>query len=155
VHILLTHGVVLDPIKFLTRCVVCNGDIFAVDDPLLKRQIFENQQAPAHESHDLEVHQCNKCLQGYWWSDRPGSSASRVGDQATRLFELCLRAQIPVAQKTEEGHMFEHVDIEKQRKAGWDWTTEGSELLKVKLQVSEWLKDENLKCPVSPLQSAY
>jgi mRNA deadenylase 3'-5' endonuclease subunit Ccr4/uncharacterized protein with PIN domain len=153
VHILVTHGVVLDPTKFLTRCVVCNGDLYAVQDPLLKRQIFAAQQAPVHESDDLEVYQCTGCLQGYWWSDRPGSSASRVGDQATRLFEVCLRAQVPVA-KT-RGHMFEHVDIDKQRETGWDWTMEGSELLKLKLQVSEWLKDEHLKCPVGPLRSAY
>ncbi|CAB9522282.1 transcription complex subunit 6-like [Seminavis robusta] len=155
VHVLLTHGITLDPSKFLTRCVVCNGTIHAVHDTTRKRQIFDKHQAPVEESEDLAVYQCNGCEQGYWWSDRPESSASRVKDQATRLYQLCLRAHVPTTETRR--HMFEHVDVAAERKRGWDWTMKGSELLKLKLQVSEWLKEGRLTCPLQQqhLQSVY
>lgn len=155
-HILLTHGVVLDPAKFLSRCVVCNGNICEVDDPEMKKKIFDDHQAPSSVGRDsnLDVYQCDGCKQGYWWCDRPTSSATRAKGQATRLYQMCIQAQVPVS-PSEKHHMFQDVDIEEERRKGWDWTIKGSELLKLKLQVTEWLKDDHLTCPVEQLHSAY
>lgn len=154
VHILLSHGVVLEPHKFLSRCVVCNGDICTVYDPDLKIKIFTDHQAPVDLKEELEVYQCNGCKQGYWWCDRPTSSATRVKSQASRLYQLCLQAGVPIRPPMEE-HMFEHIDVENERRKGWDWSAKGSELLKLRLQVTEWLKDSQLTCPVENLLSAY
>lgn len=152
VHMLLTHGVVLVPKTFLTRCVVCNGMICNVTDSSEKRRIMQDYQAPSGLSEEMEVYECNGCKQGYWWCDRPTSSASRVKTAATRLFEICLRAGVPI--KGETPHMFAFVDIEAERSKGWDYTDKGSELLKQKLDVIGWLKDEYLVCPFD-LTSAY
>ena len=153
-HILLTHGVVLDPHKFLSRCVVCNGNICTVTDPELKAKIFADYQAPVDGDEDLAVFQCNGCQQGYWWCDRPTSSASRVKCQATKLYQMCLQANVPISPSTEQ-HIFNHLDVETEKGKGWDWTMKGSELLKLKLQVTEWLRDRHLTCPISDLESAY
>jgi uncharacterized protein with PIN domain/mRNA deadenylase 3'-5' endonuclease subunit Ccr4 len=154
VHILLTHGVVLEPSEFLSRCVVCNGNICTVHDPESKRKIFLEYQAPIDVSEDLEVYQCTGCQQGYWWCDRPTSSATRVKSQATKLFQMCLRANVPIS-TSKEKHMFEHVNVYEERQKGWDWSLNGSELLKLRLQVTEWLKEGQLNCPIKQLQSAY
>ena len=152
VHMLLTHGVVLEPSKFLSRCVVCNGNIVGVDEPAMARAILEEYQA--HEvllKEESKVYQCDGCGQGYWWSDKPTSSASRVKMTATRLWELCLRAGVPW--KGPVG-MFEHVPAEILQREGWDATLPGSELLQQRLQVIDWLKCERLDCPLQ-LESAY
>ena len=78
VHLLLSHGVTLQPRKFLTRCVVCNGQIQSVQDEEKIQTIFESHQAPKCLNEEIfEVFQCSDCKQGYWWCDRPTSSASR------------------------------------------------------------------------------
>jgi len=154
VHILLTHGVVLDPKKFLTRCVVCNGNICKVEDPAHRTRIFAEYSAPVEEDENLAVWQCDGCQQGYWWCDRPTSSASRVMCQATRLYQKCLQAQVPVYPSSER-HMFAHLNIKEESRKGWDWSVKGSELLKLKLQATEWLKDSRLTCPIAQLNSAY
>lgn len=153
-HILLTHGVVLDPNQFLSRCVVCNGNICSVTDPALKQKIFAEHQAPVDGEDNLAVYQCNGCQQGYWWCDRPTSSASRVKSQAIRLYQMCLQAQVPINPSADK-HIFDHLDAEVEKRKGWDWTMKGSELLKLKLQVTEWLRDRHLTCPVAKLESAY
>lgn len=46
VHLLLHHGVTLEPANFLSRCVVCNGcimDVKHIDD---KRRVFAANNAP-------------------------------------------------------------------------------------------------------------
>jgi mRNA deadenylase 3'-5' endonuclease subunit Ccr4/uncharacterized protein with PIN domain len=152
IHMLLNHGVVLEPNTFLTRCVVCNGMICEVHEPTEKRRILQDYQAPSDLSEVLEVYECDGCKQGYWWCDRPTSSASRVKTQATRLFELCLRAGVPI--KGDVPHLFTFVDIQAERERGWDYTEKGSELLKQQLDVVDWLRDEHLSCPFG-LESAY
>jgi uncharacterized protein with PIN domain len=151
VHMLLTHGVVLEPSTFLGRCVVCNGRIVDVDDPSEKRRILLEYNAPTELS-DMDVYECDGCRQGYWWCDRPTSSASRVKGQAIRLFSLCLRGGVPARRDLPD--MFKMVDIDSERKQGWDFSIPGSELLKQKLDAVEWLGDENLQCAIR-LQSAY
>lgn len=152
VHLLLTHGVVLEPKNFLSRCVVCNGMICSLQEPTEKRRILQEHKAPPGLSEEMDVFECDGCQQGYWWCDRPTSSASRVKIQATRIFELCLKAGVPIAGETP--HMFEFVDVDKHRQDGWDYDMKGSELLKQKLDVIGWLKDERLACPFE-LESAY
>ena len=144
VHLLVTHGVTLIPKDFLSRCVVCNGSICDVLDDHAKRQILATNQAPEHLIDELEVYECDGCGQGYWWCDRPTSSASRVKGQATRLFELCLRGGVPV-----EGdmHIFDFVDIEKERQTKLNVEME-------RLDCVDWLKDEELTNPLT-LESAY
>ena len=151
VHLLLTHGVVLEPRNFLTRCVVCNGTIVEIHDVLTKRAVLQTYDAPSNLGDELEVFECDGCKQGYWWCDRPTSSASRVKNTATHLFQLCLRAGIPYSK---DMNMFDYVDGEAERKQGWDYSQPGSDVLRQKLDVIGWLKDEHLKCPVR-LHSAY
>ena len=45
VHMLLSHGVILDPRNFLSRCVVCNGLINQVYDKETIETIFASHQA--------------------------------------------------------------------------------------------------------------
>ena len=147
VHMLLMHGVVLEPSNFLTRCVVCNGCIETVRDREAKRKIFAANHAPENLL-DLECYACDGCGQGYWWCDRPTSSASRVKSQATRLFQVCLRGGVPIRGDL---NMFSFVDVQAERKLPLDSTTT------IKLQmpaVVDWLKDTDLQCPIA-LESAY
>jgi uncharacterized protein with PIN domain len=151
VHMLTTHGVVLEPRSFLSRCGVCNGNILPVDDRAQAKAILEEYLAPdvlLHESGSMEVNKCDGCGQGYWWCDLPTSSASRVKNAATRLLELCIRAGIPLVDENDLG-MFGHISVEELRKEGWDHNTynDGSELLRQKLCVIDWLKNEHLECP--------
>jgi uncharacterized protein with PIN domain len=156
VHMLLVHGVVLEPSTFLSRCVVCNGNIVEEHDDITKRQILSEYEAPhALIDEGMAVYVCNGCQQGYWWNDRPTSSASRVKTAATRLLELCVRGGVPVRQYDKEADgLFEHVNYEELRKEGWNYETPGSDLLNQQLDVVEWLRDEKLMCPFS-LESAY
>lgn len=156
VHMLLVHGVVLDPSTFLSRCVVCNGNIVEEHDDITKRQILSEYEAPHTLIDDgMAVYVCDGCQQGYWWNDRPKSSASRVKTAATRLLELCVRGGVPVRQHDEEANgMFDHVNYEELRNEGWNYNTPGSELLQQQLDVVEWLRNEKLVCPFS-LESAY
>jgi uncharacterized protein with PIN domain len=154
IHLFLTHGIVLEPEKFLSRCVVCNGDISVVQDTQDKRNVLKEYQAPEELSEDLEVYQCNGCRQGYWWCDRPTSSASRVKNAATHLFEQCLRAGVPYQGSL---GMFDFVDPEKARSQRWDSSTHDAssiELLQQTLLAGEWLRSERLSCPYE-FQSAY
>lgn len=155
VHMLLSHGVELIPSTFLSRCVVCNGKIIEEHDDTRKRQILSEYEAPhALIDEGMAVFVCDGCQQGYWWNDRPTSSASRVKTAATRLLELCVRAGVPIRDDDDDGGMFHHVNYSQLRQEGWDYTTPGSELLQQKLDVIEWLKRDCLKCPF-PLESAY
>ena len=151
VHLLLTHGVVLDPSKFLSRCVVCNGSIVEVQDAEKKKKILHSYDAPYESVANLEVCECDGCQQGYWWCDQPTSSASRVKNAAINMFELCLRAGVPCS---DDLGMFDCVDVNATREQGWDMHRAGSEILQQKLQVVEWLKDQRLACPFQ-LTSAY
>ncbi|KAG7369012.1 Mut7-C RNAse domain containing protein [Nitzschia inconspicua] len=152
VHLLLSHGVKLEPNEMLSRCVVCNGNIDEVLDDHEKKQIFQNHQAP-EEVHDdvLGVYQCDNCKQGYWWCEKPNSSASRVKSQATKLLELCIRGGVPVG---EDFGMFGFVDVEKIRKEGSDQTNYSAHLMH-HLDVVKWLQDENLTNPLEQMASAY
>jgi uncharacterized protein with PIN domain len=152
VHILLTHGVVLEPVAFLSRCVICNGGIDLVQSSNDKIRILQEYEAPVDMlKEDMEVYQCDRCGQGYWWCDRPTSSASRVKGTATRLFQLCLRAGV---QTHGPLSMMEHVNAEEERGQGWDYSQPGSELLDQKLDVLDWLRCDALKCPFR-LESVY
>jgi mRNA deadenylase 3'-5' endonuclease subunit Ccr4/uncharacterized protein with PIN domain len=145
VHLLLSHGVILEPKNFLSRCVVCNGNIRAVVDKEEKKRIFAAHQAP-EVSDDLECYECDGCGQGYWWCDRPTSSASRVKGQATRLFELCLRGGVKIKGPL---NMFDFLNVDAEREKGLDIGIEMETL-----EVLEWLKQEELRCPIQ-LESSY
>jgi uncharacterized protein with PIN domain len=152
VHMFLTHGVVLEPDSFLSRCVVCNGGIEPVHAADDKHRILTEYGAPVELlEDDLEVYQCDGCRQGYWWCDRPTSSASRVKGTATRLFQLCLRAGVPIHGSLS---MMDGVNVEEKTRQGWDFTQPGSELLNQKLAVVDWLRSDTLECPFS-LESVY
>jgi uncharacterized protein with PIN domain len=97
VHLLLSHGVKLQPVKMLSRCVVCNGSIEQVQDECKIQEIFRLHGAPDTLLNEvMDVFQCIGCSQGYWWCDKPTSSASRVMNQATKLLELCIRGGVPI-----------------------------------------------------------
>lgn len=151
VHLLLSHGVVLKPKAFLSRCVVCNGTIQRVHDEEKIQSIFTSHQAPdALKNEVLDVFQCSNCGQGYWWCDRPTSSASRVKNQATKLLETCIRGGVPI---DPDMGMFGFVDAERVRETGAG-SEEGS-LLNQRLDVVEWLQEKALQNPCGPLTSAY
>ena len=154
VHILLTHGVALDPTTFLTRCVVCNGKISQVNQVDQKEKILKSYDAPVDTVDELEVYECLGCQQGYWWSDRPNSSASRVKGTTTHLFELCLQAGVPLKDENNIG-FFDFVDVPGNREKGWDFGRKGSEILKRDMDVLQLLKNPNVESPVGALQSAY
>jgi mRNA deadenylase 3'-5' endonuclease subunit Ccr4/uncharacterized protein with PIN domain len=178
VHMLLTHGVILEPNTFLSRCVMCNGQIVQVHPVADKKRILAEYQAPADLLNDnMDVYECDCCKQGYWWCDRPTSSASRVKNTACELYELCLRAGVPCRRDRpsksgdtnvstpiedvdhsgdddDDDTLFRHLDENELRRQGWDYSIPGSTLLHQRLHVIEWLKDENLECPFS-LESVY
>jgi hypothetical protein len=152
VHLLLSHGVKLTPKNFLTRCVVCNGSIEQVHDEKRIQEIFSIYSAPKELNDEiLQVYQCAGCSQGYWWCDHPGSSASRVKNQATKLLEVCMRGGVPVDQ---DMAMFDNVDAENV-KAESPAGAEETMLLRQRLDVLGWLQDEALTNPFGPLKSAY
>jgi uncharacterized protein with PIN domain len=152
-QMLVTHGVVLEPSKFLSRCVVCNGLIVSVEDASQAKNILLAYEAPETlindaEENSLEVYQCDGCKQPYWWYDIPTSSASRVKTTATRLLEICLRAGVPYAGSL---GIFDQLSAEKLLTEGWDVPESN---LEPRLKVIEWLKCENTECPFR-LESAY
>ena len=151
VHLLLSHGVTLVPQQFLSRCVVCNGSIDQVHDRQRIQEIFISHQAPDNlmDSEIFEVYQCTGCCQGYWWDERPTSSASRVKNQATKLLEVCIRGNVPVA---DDMAMFDYVDVQavQQQEGG-----EECVLLEQRLDVLGWLQEESLQNPLGSLTSAY
>lgn len=143
VHLLLLHSVKLQPRKFLTRCVVCNGTINEIHNASEKTSVFKEYGFPGFDE-DLDVYRCNKCGQGYWWSDSPQSSASRVKDSAAHLLRTCVRGGVPT-----EGDLnfFDFVDVNEERKFG--------EMERSKLsshsnggggidEVMSWLQNDNL-----------
>jgi hypothetical protein len=184
VHLLLSHGVILEPSKFLNRCVVCNGGIESVEDEQAKREILVAHQAPddilqTSSGEVMTVYQCNGCGQGYWWCDRPTSSASRVMNQATKLVELCIIGGVPV--NTKNMAMFAHLNVERlqnfkaraadkednnknnnssaagedDEKMDWELKVKVSTLSEQRLAVIDWLQQTELKNPFGALTSAY
>merc|ERR1712146_58622 len=122
----------------------CNGTIRAVHDDKTKEEIFASQDAPESLNQEvMDVFQCNVCSQGYWWCDRPTSSASRVKNVATGLFEKCIRGGVPV---TKDMGMFSHVNVEEVKRS---CPTDAQEclLLDQRLDVLEWLQLERLENP--------
>jgi hypothetical protein len=114
VHLLLLHSITLQPRKFLTRCVVCNGIIQEVSGAEEKKNVFREFGYPGF-GEDLDVYKCDKCGQGYWWSDSPQSSASRVKESAGKLLRTCVRGGIPT-----EGSLdfFNFVNVKEEIKLG-------------------------------------
>ena len=152
VHLLLSHGVKLEPNKMLSRCVVCNGSIEPVYDEDLRQRIFQSYQAPDEVNAEvLDVYQCNSCSQGYWWCEKPTSSASRVKSQANRLLELCIRGGVPI---DDDLGMFGSIDVEKIRGTKEEDNEEIS-VSEERLDVIEWLQTEDLKNPLQQMASAY
>lgn len=154
VSILLLHGVTLYPEKFLTRCVVCNGNIVEVHDRKEQKAIFDQYASPDLGEELDHVYKCHSCGQGYWWSSSPTSSASRVKDLCTHLLRLCLRGGIDI-----EGHpdFFSHVDYDEEKNIGKQQKLQkenrticdnGTE------EVLGWLKNSKLCSPFS-LRSSY
>jgi uncharacterized protein with PIN domain len=153
VHLLLSHGVKLQPANMLSRCVVCNGSIEPVEDDAKIQEIFRLHQAPDTLNNEvLDVYQCNGCSQGYWWCDKPTSSASRVKNQAKRLLELCIRGGVPV---DKDMAMFDFLDVHEIRGESDEFEHEETSLLNQRLDVVEWLQTERLKNPLWKMRSAY
>ncbi len=148
---MLLHSIKLEPRKFLTSCVVCNGTIKEVHEPHLRKAVFQEFGYPGF-GNDLDVYKCNRCGQGYWWSDAPQSSASRVKDTAANILRTCVRGGVQV-----EGDLgfFDFVDIEKERKEGEmermrSGTSDGGGID----EVMEWLRNDKLSHGLE-LRSAY
>ena len=155
VHLLLSHGVKLEPAKMLTRCVVCNGNIEPVYGAAEKQEIFDSYQGPDQvDAEVLNVYRCDGCSQGYWWCEKPTSSASRVKSRATKLLESCISGGVPV---DDDLGMFSHIDVEKVRdgEKEADKDNEVISLNKERLDVVQWLQTENLKNPLQLMASAY
>jgi hypothetical protein len=116
------------------------------------QQIFESHQAPEELMDEvLDVYQCNGCSQGYWWCEKPTSSASRVKSQATKLLEMCIRGGVSIG--TDMG-MFDYVEVEKIRD---DPIADEEDVMNTKncLDVVQWLQSEELTNPLIGLSSVY
>jgi hypothetical protein len=102
----------------------------------------------------LKVWQCSGCKQGYWYDERPTSSASRVKNQATKLLKLCIRGGVPVVGDMD---LFDFIDIESTRNEPVP-DVDDEELCSLKgqrLDVLEWLQQGELRSALGPLKSAY
>jgi uncharacterized protein with PIN domain/mRNA deadenylase 3'-5' endonuclease subunit Ccr4 len=152
-RLLRTHGVELTPCTFLTRCVLCNGDIKRITTDQEKRDVFIQHDAPCllDSYENFEVFRCTNCGQGYWWDDRPSSSASRSFDQAKKLLQICLRGGVALKdehntdKKTNKeilGAFAEFVDVAKERTNQDLSATETDNLA-----VIDWLNEEKLSRP--------
>ncbi|EED91327.1 predicted protein [Thalassiosira pseudonana CCMP1335] len=140
-------------------CVVCNGNINRVETDEKKRAVFAEHGCPdlIESKENMEVFRCDGCNQGYWWDDRPSSSASRVFTQATKLLRLCLRGGVKIkdentnneAKRKEALGAFDFVDVERERQSN-----NTNNLDRTDLSVIEWLRDEKLPNPFQ-LCSAY
>ena len=146
-HLLLLHGITLQPSTFLTRCVVCNGLIMEVLDKKEKKAVFEQYGSP-DLSNELEAFRCNKCGQGYWWSTEENTSASRVKDAATHLLRICIRGGVSISGSL---GTFDCIDVEEERGIGKE---ERGENKNSDEEVLGWLKEEKLEHPFK-LKSAY
>lgn len=144
-HILLLHGVILRPEAFLSRCVVCNGALVSVNDDSTREELLAANNAPSLPN--ISVFACRRCLQCYWWSDRPNSSASRVMNAASHLFSLALRAGVPY-----EGDLgvFNFIDPIEEKEKGHM----AASLSFPRVEAFEWLKCSSLKNKFN-LRSAY
>jgi uncharacterized protein with PIN domain len=155
VHLLLSHGVELQPQNFLSICVVCNGCIDRVEDKATIEGIFVAHKAPDNlVDQQLKVWQCCGCKQGYWYDERPTSSASRVKNQATKLLTMCIRGGVPVVGDMD---LFDFIDIESTRKEPVP-DVDDEELCRLKeqrLDVLEWLQEDELQNPLGPMRSVY
>lgn len=153
---LLSHGVKLHPRSFLTRCVVCNGVIRKVTEENQIKGIFDAHNAPDQLHKEIfEVFQCGGCGQGYWWCEKPNSSASRVKSQAASLLEACIRGGVPL---DKDMAMFDFVKADEIRaKSDNNGGSEcpESKLFLERLDVIEWLQDEELTNPFGPMKSVY
>lgn len=154
VHLLLSHGVTLEPAKTLSRCVVCNGSIVEVHNDEKRKQVFKLQQAPDELiDQALDVYECDGCGQGYWWCEKPTSSASRVKSQATRLLEICIAGGVPVS---DDLGMFDAcIDVQKIRSGDETIGTATSSWANERLDVVEWLQTENLENSLNAMTSVY
>ena len=136
----------------LSRCVVCNGSIEPVFGETKIQQILKSHQAPEELIDEvLDVYQCNGCSQGYWWCEKPTSSASRVKSQATKLLEMCIRGGVPIG---EDMGMFDYVDVEKVRN---EPVADEDDVMNIKngLDVVQWLQSEELLNPLTGMSSVY
>jgi len=138
-NLLFLHNVTLETCKFLTRCVVCNGSIKQVTCEEKRKQIFEKYKAPILS--DLTVFQCSNCFQGFWWSDRPNSSASRVKNATAYLFKLAVQNGVPYQGDL---NMFDFIKKDLKIK---------NKPMK-KMKALQWITSENLSHPFN-LKSAY
>ena len=135
----------------LTRCVVCNGSIEPVHDENQRKDIFQTYQAPDEVIIEvLDVYQCNHCSQGYWWCEKPTSSASRVKCQASRLLELCIRGGVPI---DDDLGMFGYIDVEKVIATRDESKSDNN--FEDQLDVVKWLQTKTLRNPLSKMSSAY
>eukprot|EP00934_Nitzschia_sp_Nitz4_P001677 Nitzschia sp. Nitz4//scaffold92_size79448//9347//11720//NITZ4_005382-RA/size79448-augustus-gene-0.29-mRNA-1//-1//CDS//3329560159//1677//frame0 len=152
VHLLNSHGVILRPNDCLSRCVVCNGEIEDVDELARRAEIFATHQAPERLLHDtdLDVYQCVGCGQGYWYDDRPTSSASRVKNQATKLLQLCHGGGVTV-----DGDWGMFGRPEEESSSDPPINVEAVVRPTARLDILEWLQDEQLTNPWGPMTSAY
>jgi hypothetical protein len=113
-----------------------------VNDESTREELLAANNAPALPN--ISVYACRRCLQCYWWSERPNSSASRVKNAAAHLFGLALRAGVPY-----EGDLgifdFINPEIEKGK---------GSTINFPRVEAFEWLKSGSLNSQFK-FRSAY
>jgi uncharacterized protein with PIN domain len=153
VHLLLSHGVMLQHAKVLSRCVVCNGSIETVEDAVKIQEIFRLLQAPGTLNIEfLDVYQCDSCSQGYWWCDKGTRAPSRFNKQAKRLLELCIRGGVPV---DEDLGTFDFLVDHEIRRESDKLEEQDISFLHPHLDVIEWLQTERLINPLSNMRSAY
>jgi len=155
VHLLLTHGVEIQPKNILSTCVVCNGRIDRIKCRETIEQIFIAHNAPQNlNDKKLKVWQCSGCKQGYWVDERPTSSASRVKNQATKLLKLCIRGGVPVSADMD---LFDHIDVNAAREEPIPDVND-KELCRLKDRrpdILDWLQQKELTNSLGPMKNVY
>ena len=107
---------------------------------------------------DLDVYQCIGCKQGYWWSDRPNSSASRIKNAVSYLFHLAIDYGIPYSTNgisDEDIIHFLTVDEDQEDGLIKEKKKMGNINKDILSQVLRWLHDDALKHSICTLTSAY
>lgn len=137
------HEIVLNPRKFLTRCVICNGGIKVVKDKALASELLHAKLEEYRDNYNGlrydrasqnggrnfptpdPLFQCDGCGQCYWWNTDEASSAHRAKTQVIDLFKDCVANGVQYLDtsgdkehvlRTDIIEMFESIDLEDSKK---------------------------------------
>ena len=75
-------------LEALSRCVLCNGSILALDEAAATTARRGDSACKLPRDAATPLFACETCAQVFWWSERDNSSAARAAELASRLQKL-------------------------------------------------------------------